>query len=77
MQNWVFWGSLDNLLKKKKKRNCFLLWKSKFKMGIFDLLYSSHVLVIREKLQKFFQQISHSHTYMYFAHIDFLLPYQF
>ena len=29
-------------------------------------------LVTREKLQKFLQHISHSHTYMYFAHpIDF------
>ena len=38
--------------------------------------YFSHSLVTREKLQKFIQYISHSHTYMYFAHpIDlFALP---
>ena len=67
--------SLDNLL--QKKRNCFLLWKSNFKMaliwkkGLF-LTYLSHCLVAREKLQKFLQHISHSHTYMDFAHpIDF------
>ena len=41
------------------------------KKGLF-LTYFSHVLVTREKLQKFVQDISHSHTYMYFAHpIDF------
>ena len=46
--------------------------------GLF-LTYFSHFLVTREtreKLQKFLQHISHSHTYMYFAHpIDyFALP---
>ena len=36
------------------------------------LTYFSHFLVTREKLQKFLQHISHSHTYTYFAHpIDF------
>ena len=40
------------------------------KMAI--LAYFSHSLVTREKLQKFLQHISHSHTYTYFAHpIDF------
>ena len=40
------------------------------------LTYFSHSLVTREKLQKILQHISHSHTYMYFAHpIDlFALP---
>ena len=41
------------------------------KKGLF-LTYFSHFLGTREKLQKFLQHISHSHTYMYFAHpIDF------
>ena len=41
------------------------------KKGLF-LTYFSHFLVTREKLQKFFQHISHSRTYTYFAHpIDF------
>ena len=41
------------------------------KKGLF-LTYFSPFLVTREKLQKFLQHISHSHTYMYFAHpIDF------
>ena len=41
------------------------------KKGIF-LTYFSHFLVTREKLQKFLQHISHSHTHTYFAHpIDF------
>ena len=64
---------LDNLLQK----NVSLFWKSNFKMaliwkkGIF-LTYFSHFLVTRERLQKFLQHISHSHTYTYFAHtIDF------
>ena len=36
------------------------------------LTYFSHFLVTREKLQKFLQHISHSHTYTYFTHpIDF------
>ena len=39
-------------------------------MAIFDLF--SHFLVTIEKLQKFLQHISHSHTNTYFAHpIDF------
>ena len=32
------------------------------------LTYFSHSSVTREKLHKFLQHISHSHTYMYFAH---------
>ena len=41
------------------------------KKGLF-LTYFSHFLVTREKLQKFLQHISQTHTYMYFAHpIDF------
>ena len=72
---WSFLCSLDN--NTSKKRNCFLFWKFKFqngahlKKGLF-LTYFSHFLVTREKLQKFLQHISHSRTYMYFAHsIDF------
>ena len=46
-----------------------LIWKK----GLF-LTYFSYFLVTREKLQKFLQHISHSHTYTYFAHpIDFFL----
>ena len=62
------------------KRNCFLFWKSNFKMaliwkrGYFDLLFT--FFSYKGKLQKFLQHISHSHTYTYFAHpIDlFALP---
>ena len=51
----------------------------KWKMGAYGgahlkkkMTYFSHFLVTREKLQKFLQHISHSHTYTYFAHpIDF------
>ena len=65
---------LDNLLQK----NVFLSFlKIKFqngahlKKGLF-LTYFLHFLVTREKLQKFLQHISHSHTYIYFAHpVDF------
>ena len=40
------------------------------KGAIFDPTFT--FLVTREKLQKFLQHTSHSHTYMYFAHpIDF------
>ena len=65
-----FLCSLDNLLQ-------FSFLEIKFqngthlKKGLF-LTYFSNFLVTREKLQKFLQHISHSHTYMYFAHpIDF------
>ena len=37
------------------------------KKGLF-LTYFSHFLVTREKIQKFLQYISQSHTYTYFAH---------
>ena len=49
-------------------------WRSFEKMAI--LTYFSYSLVTRKKLQKFLLHISHSHTYMYFAHpIDsFALP---
>ena len=76
-----FLCSLDNLYKK----NVIVLffgnqvskWRSFEKRAIFDLLFFSHFLVTREKLKKFFQHISQTHTYTHFAHpIDFL-PYQF
>ena len=70
-----FLCSLDNLL--QKNVIVFFFLEIKFQNGthlkkraIFDLLFT--FLVTREKLQKFLQHISHSHTYMYFAHpIDF------
>ena len=71
-----FLCSLDNLL--QKNVIVFFFRKSNFKMvliwkrAIFDLLFTffSH----QGKLQKFLQHISHSHTYMYFAHpIDFFV----
>ena len=76
-----FLCSLDNLLQKNVIVLCFgnqiSKWRSFEKKGLF-LTYFSHFLVTREKLQKFLQHISHSHTYTYFAHpIDFFLPYQF
>ena len=69
-----FLCSLDNLLQKNVIvfffGNQISKWRSFEKRAIFDLL--SHFLVTREKLQKFLQHISHSHTYTYFAHpIDF------
>ena len=76
MQNLgLFLCSLDNLL--QKNRNCFLFLEIKFQNGaqlkkMLFLTYFSHFLVTREKLQKFLQHISHSRTYMHFAHpIDF------
>ena len=39
-----------------------LIWKKGYFWPTF------HILVTREKLQKFLRHISHSHTYMYFAH---------
>ena len=75
MQNWVFFVcSLDNLLQKNVIvfffENQISKWRS-FEKGLF-LTYFSHFLVTREKLQKFLQHISHSQTYIYFAHpIDF------
>ena len=69
-----FLCSLDMLLQK----NVIVLFfgnqisnGAHLKKGLF-LTYFSHFLVSREKLQKFLQHISHSHTYMYFAPpIDF------
>ena len=71
-----FLCNLDNLLKKNVIVFCFVLvffLKIKFQNGahlkkraIFDLLFT--FLVTREKLQKFLQHISHSHTCTYFAH---------
>ena len=68
-----FLCSLDNLLQINVIvfffGNLISKWRS-LKKGLF-LTYFSHFIVTREKLQ-FFQHISHSHTYMYFAHpIDF------
>ena len=65
-----FLCSLDNLLGKPWLFS-FLEIKlqngAHLKKGLF-LTYFSHFLVTREKLQKFLQHISHSHTYTYFAH---------
>ena len=70
MQNWVFLCSLDNLIQKNVivffLENQISKWRS-FEKGLF-LTYFSHFLVTREKLQKFLWHVSHSHTYMYFAH---------
>ena len=70
-----FLCSLDNLLQKNEIGFFFENQSSKwhsFEKGLF-LTYFSHFLVtVRKKLQKFLQHISHSHTYLYFAHpIDF------
>ena len=69
-----FLCSLDNLLQKNVIIFFFEIKLQNgphLKKGLF-LTYFSHFLVIRGKLQKFLQHISHSHTYMYFAHpIDF------
>ena len=69
-----FLYSLDNLLHINVIvfffGNQISKWRSFEKRDIFDLLltFFSH----QGKLQKFLQHISHSHTYMYFAHpIDF------
>ena len=69
-----FLCSLDNLLQKNVMFS-FLEIKlqngAHLKKGLF-LTYFSHFIVTKEKLQKFLQHISHSHTYTYFAHpMDF------
>ena len=69
-----FLCSLDNFLQKNVTvlffGNQISKWRSFEKRATFDLLFT--FLVTKEKLQKFLQHISHSHTYMYFAHpIDF------
>ena len=68
---WVFFlCSLGNLLQENVIvfffGNQISKWRSFEKRAI--LTYFSHSLVTREKLQKFLQHISHSHTYMYFTH---------
>ena len=75
-----FLCSLDNLLQINAIvfffGNQISKWRSFEKRAIFGLLFTffSH----QGKLQKLLQHISHSHTYMYFAHpIDFFLPFQF
>ena len=57
-----FWVcNLDNLL--QKNVIVFFSWKSNFKMAlIWKKGNFLHFLVTREKLQKFLQHISHSHT---------------
>ena len=71
-----FLCSLDNLLQKNVIvlfffGNQISKWGSFGKRAIF-LTYFSHFLVSREKLQKFLQHISQTHTYTYFVHpIDF------
>ena len=70
-----FLCSLDNLPQKNVIDlffgNQISKWRSFEKKGYF-LTYFSHFLVTREKLQKFLQHISQTHTYTYFAHpIDF------
>ena len=62
--------SLDNLLLKHVIVFVFGNHISKcvhLNIGLF-LIYFSHFLVIREKVQKFLQHISHLHTYTYFTH---------
>ena len=75
MQNWVFLCSLDNLLQKNVIvlffGNQISKWRS-FETKALFLSYFSHFLVTREKLQKFLQHISQTHTHTYFAQpIDF------
>ena len=69
-----FLCSLGNLPQKKVivlfYGNQISKWRSFEKRAI--LTYFSHFLVTKEKLQKFLQHISQTHTYTYFAHpIDF------
>ena len=76
MQNLIFLCSLDNLLQKNAIvfffENKISKWRSFEKKVFFFFTYFSHFLVTREKLQKFLQHISNSHTYIYFSHpIDF------
>ena len=75
--------SLDNLLQKNVIvfffGNQISKWRSfEEKKGYFWPTFHNF-LVTREKLQKIFKDISHSHTHMCFAHpIEFfILPYQF
>ena len=65
-----FLWSLNNLFQKNEIvlffGNQISKWRS-FEKGLF-LTYFSHFLVTREKLQKFLQHISQTHTHTYFAH---------
>ena len=65
-----FLCSLDNLL---QKNVIVLFLEIKCQNGahlkkVLFLTYFSHFLVKGEKLQKFLQHISQTHTYTYFAH---------
>ena len=69
-----FLCSLDNLLQKNVIvfffQNQIAKWRSFEKRAIFDLLFT--FFSYQGKVTKILQHISHSHTYMYFAHhIDF------
>ena len=69
-----FFCGLDSLLQKNVIvfffENQISKWRSFEKRAIFGLVFT--FLVTREKLQKFLQHVSHSHTHTYFAHtIDF------
>ena len=69
-----FLCSLDNLLQKNVIvfffRNQISKWRSFEKKGYFWPTFT--FFSYQGELQKFLQHISHSHTYMYFAHpIDF------
>ena len=59
-----FLCGLDNLLQKNEIvflfENQISKWRSFEKRAIFDLLFT--FLVTRKKLQKFIQDISHTHT---------------
>ena len=75
-----FLCSLDNLLQKNIIvfffGNQISKWRSFEKGASFDLPFT--FLSHQGKLQKFLQHISHSHTYMNFAHpIDFFCPTDF
>ena len=74
-----FLCSLDDLLHKNVIvfffGNQISKWRSFEKKGLF-LTYFSHFLVTKEKLQKFLQHISHSHTCILLILLKFL-PYQF
>ena len=74
MQNCVFFlCSSDNLLQKNVIvfffGNQISKWRSFEKRAI--LTHFSHFLVTREKLQKFLQHKSHSHTYWLFLSYQF------
>ena len=77
-----FFCSLDKLLQKNVVVLGFLEIKfqngAHLKKGLF-LTYFSHFLVTREKLQKFLQHISYSHTYthVFCSPYWLFLPHQF